>query len=138
MPSEKKLVLVADDEPDAIEFVKNVLEDEFDVVGVADGVQALQAAKEQHPSLVILDVQMPNKDGFVTFSDLRRDPATKSIPVILLTAVTRRTGLRFSADAVDEYMGVRPEAYVDKPIDPSRLLETARRLTQASGSTKAS
>jgi CheY-like chemotaxis protein len=59
---------------------------------------------------------------------LRHDQATKSIPVILLTAVTKRTGLRFSADAVAEYLGERPEAYVDKPIDPG-LLEAARRLT---------
>ena len=131
MASEKKLVLVADDEPDAIAFVTNVLEEEFEVLGVSDGVKALQAAKERRPALAILDVQMPNKDGFSTFYDLRRDPATKSIPVIILTAVTERTGIRFSADAIDEYMGERPEAYVEKPIDPQKLLETARRLTSA-------
>ena len=129
MPSEKKIVLVADDEPDAIEYVRNVLEEEFEIVAVSDGLAALAAAKERGPDLIILDVQMPEKDGFATFYDLRRTPETKSIPVILLTAVTGRTGIHFSADAVDDYMGERPEAYMDKPIDPKKLLETVRRLT---------
>jgi two-component system alkaline phosphatase synthesis response regulator PhoP len=129
VPGEKKVVLVADDEPDAIEYVRNVLEEEFQVIGVPDGVQALKEAKESHPALIILDIQMPAKDGFATFHELRQDQATKSIPVILLTAVTKRTGLRFSADAVEEYLGERPDAYVDKPIDPERLLKAARRLT---------
>jgi len=128
MPSDKKVVLVADDEADAVEFVRNVLEEEFDVIGVADGVQALKEAKARRPSLVILDIQMPKKDGFATFYDLRQDPETRSIPVILLTAVTQRTGIRFSADAVEQYMDKRPEAYIDKPIDPQKLLETVRRL----------
>lgn len=131
MSSEKKLVLMADDEPDAIEYVRNVLEEEFEVVGVSDGLQALKATKERAPSLVILDIQMPNKDGFATFYDLRQDPETKAIPVILLTAVTQRTGIQFSADAVDEYMGHRPEAYIEKPIDPKKLLETVRQLTRS-------
>jgi CheY-like chemotaxis protein len=129
VPGEKKVVLIADDEPDAIEYVRNILEEEFQVIGVPDGVKALKEAKQSSPALIILDIQMPAKDGFATFQELRRDPATKSIPVILLTAVTRRTGLRFSADAIEEYMGERPEAYVDKPIDPQRLLDAVRRLT---------
>jgi len=74
MADEKKTVLVADDEVDSIEFVRNVLEDDFDVIAVSDGVKALKAAKEHVPSLVILDIQMPNKDGFATFNDLRQDP----------------------------------------------------------------
>lgn len=129
MPGEKKVVLVADDEPDAIEYVRNILEEEFQVVGVPDGVTALSEAKQNRPALIILDIQMPGKDGFAIFYELRQDPATKSIPVILLTAVTKRTGIHFSADAVQEYLGERPEAYVDKPIDPERLLEAVRRLT---------
>lgn len=128
MSGEKKVVLVADDEPDAIEFVRNVLEEEFEVVGVSDGVKALKEAGEIHPAVIVLDVQMPNKDGFATFYDLRQNPQTKSIPVIILTAVTDRTGLRFSGEDIEEYMGERPEAYVDKPIDPQRLLETVRKL----------
>ena len=129
MSGEKKLVLVADDEPDAIEYVRSVLDDEFDVVGVPDGLAALKEAQERHPSLIILDIQMPKKDGFATFHDLRRDPETKSIPVVLLTAVTQRTGIPFSGDAVEQYMDERPEAYVDKPIDPGKLLDIVRRLT---------
>jgi putative two-component system response regulator len=125
----RKVVLVADDEPDAVEFVRSVLEDDFEVIDAPDGLRALEEAKARRPDLIILDVQMPKKDGFTTLYDLRQDPATKSIPVVFLTAVTERTGIPFSADAIEEYMGERPEAYVEKPIDPAHLLGTVRRLT---------
>jgi CheY-like chemotaxis protein len=138
MPDERKVVLVADDEPDAIEFVRGVLENDFEVVSAPNGVHALEAVKARRPDLIILDVQMPKKDGFATLYDLRRDEATKSIPVILLTAVTQRTGIPFSAEAIEEYMGERPEAYIEKPIDPDRLLRTVRRLTTGRGEPGAS
>ena len=125
----RKTVLVADDEPDAVEFVRSVLEDDFEVIDASDGLRAVEEAKARRPDLIILDVQMPNKDGFTTLYDLRQDSMTKSIPVVFLTAVTERTGIPFSADAVEEYMGERPEAYIEKPIDPEHLLRTVRRLT---------
>lgn len=129
MSDERKVVLIADDEPDAVAFVRSVLEDDFEVVDAPDGLRALEEAKARRPDLIILDVQMPNKDGFTALYDLRRDPATQSIPVVLLTAVTERTGISFSAQAIEEYMGERPEAYLEKPIDPAHLLQTVRRLT---------
>ena len=127
--SSKKVVLVADDEPDNIEYVRNVLADEFEVVGVPDGDAALKEAAARHPALILLDVQMLGMDGLTTFSELRKDPDTKTIPVIMFTAVTVRTGIAFSEDAVEEYVGERPEAYVEKPIDPDKLLREVRRLT---------
>ena len=129
MPDERKVVLIADDEPDALEVLRAVLEDEFDLIEAPHGVQALEEARAHRPDLIILDVQMPKKDGFATLYELRRDEATKSIPVVLVTGVAERTGIRFSADAVEAYMGERPDAYVEKPIEPAHLLETARRLT---------
>jgi CheY-like chemotaxis protein len=68
------------------------------------------------------------KDGFSTLYDLRQDPATKSIPVILLTGVAKKTGVRFSAETVEEYMGERPQAFLSKPVEADELRRTARRL----------
>ncbi len=131
MPDKRPTVLVADDEPDARAFVRSVLEDRYRVVDVPDGARALEAAAAHPPDLIILDVQMPQKDGLATLYELRQKAATKAIPVILLTAVAERTGVRFTADLVKEYMGERPEAYLDKPIDPAALLATVERLLGA-------
>ena len=130
MPDMKKVVLVADDEPDAIDYVRSILADEFEVVGVSNGESAIKAARTRPPALIILDVQMPKKDGFATLYDLRQDDATRSIPVVLLTGMAEHLGIRFSADRVKDYMGERPDAFIDKPVDADQLLATVRRLVK--------
>ena len=118
-----------DDEADAREFVRSVMEAfGVAVLEAADGEEGLAVARREKPALIVLDVQMPVKDGFATLYDLRRDPATRDIPVVFLTGVSGRTGIRFSPDAIEEFMGERPEAYLEKPIDPEHLLRTVRRL----------
>ena len=82
----KRKVLVVDDEPDAVEFVQAVLEEAgYEVAGAADGEAGLEAARAQVPDLVILDVQMPGKDGFTVFAEMRKDPELAGIPVVMLT-----------------------------------------------------
>ena len=124
-----KKILVVDDEADVIEFTKAVLEDDgYEFATAGDGEAAISAVAAESPDLVILDVQMPKKDGFQVFEALRRDEATASIPVIMLTAVTKRTGMKFDAEGMGEYFGTEPEAFIDKPIDPDKLRETVRNL----------
>jgi len=132
MPERNKRVLVVDDEADAREFVRTVMEDlGLTVIEAADGEQGLAAAQREKPDLIVLDVQMPKKDGYAVFSALRRDDETKAIPVIMLTAVTARTGLDIDAEDMGDYLGSEPEAYVDKPIEPAALSEVATRLLGA-------
>jgi len=122
-------VLIVDDEPDMREFAQAALEGEgYQCHLAADGSEAIEKAKSQRPDLILMDVQMPKKDGFSTLYDLRQDPATKSIPVILLTGVAKKTGVRFSAEAVEEYMGERPQAFLNKPVEAEELRRTVRRL----------
>ena len=130
MAETSKKILVVDDEPDAVEFVTEIFSDleGVSVISAADGVEGLEKAKTEGPDLIILDVQMPRKDGFSMFSDLKQDPVTKDIPVIMLTGVTARMGLKFSAEAMGEYMGAAPEAYIEKPIDPGALLQAAKKI----------
>ena len=134
MATEAKRVLIVDDEPDVREFVKAALADEgYEFVEAGDGEEALIKAMANVPDLAILDVQMPKKDGFQLFADLRRGDTTKSMPVIMLTAVTQRTGIGFNAQDVGNYLGSEPEAYIDKPIDPATLSQTVRKLLGAGG-----
>jgi len=129
MAAEPKKVLIVDDEADARAFVQAVLEDEgYALLTAEDGQAGLEAVRRERPDLIILDVQMPRKDGFQVFHDLRRDAETKSIPVIMLTGVADRLGLGASAEAMGEYFGSEPEAYIEKPIAPEGLKETVRRL----------
>ena len=123
-------VLVVDDEPDAVEFVTEILIDleGYSVISAEDGVKGLEKARAEEPDLIILDVQMPRKDGFAVFSDLKKDPATKDIPVIMLTGVTARTGLKLSAEDMGEYWGTEPEVYVEKPIDPGELQQAVEKI----------
>jgi CheY-like chemotaxis protein len=124
-----KKILVVDDEPDAIDFVKEVLEAEgYTVVTAGDGVKGLAAMRRENPDLVFLDVQMPEMDGFETFQEMAKDDALKGIPVVMLTGIKEKVGIGFSADEMKDYMGKKPAAYLEKPIDPVKVRETLKEI----------
>ena len=127
-----KRILVVDDEPDAVEGISAMLEaGGYAVSSASNGEAGIAAARAEKPDLIILDVQMPGKSGFDTFNELARDESTKGIPVCFLTGVTERTGIKFSADAIGEFYGAEPEGYIEKPVDPSRLLSTVEKILGA-------
>jgi len=127
-------ILIADDEPECIDFVRESLADTpYEVIAAADGAEALEVARAQRPQLVILDVQMPEKNGFEVFREMRSDEALSKVPVIMLTAIAQRTGMKFTGGDMEEYMGSPPEAYVDKPIEPVVLKQTIHRLLRRGG-----
>lgn len=128
--SSMRTILVVDDEPDAIEFVSAVLEDigDITVVSASDGNSGFKKAKETKPDLIILDVQMPGRSGFYVFTDIRKNESTSHIPVIMLTGVGEKTGIHFSGDDMEEFMGERPDAYIEKPVEPEQLQKTVRAL----------
>ncbi|MGH2736732.1 MAG: response regulator [Actinomycetota bacterium] len=116
MTTRRELVLVADDDEDILRFVEvNMRLEGFEVVTAADGEQALQAAYDQMPDLVLLDVMMPALDGFEVCQRLRSDARTKHISIIMLTAKS------LSADKV---VGLTAGAddYIIKPFDPIELV----------------
>jgi two-component system KDP operon response regulator KdpE len=112
-----KTVLVVDDESRMVEFIAMNLELEgFRVVRAANGSEALEKASREHPDLVLLDIMMPEMDGFETLEGLRE---TSSVPVIFLTAkseeVDRIKGLDLGADD-----------YITKPFSPRELVSRIR------------
>jgi CheY-like chemotaxis protein len=122
-------ILIADDEQECIDFVQEALaEIDCELLDARDGEEALQIAREQIPQLIILDVQMPKRDGFSVFAQLRADKKLAKIPVIMLTAMTERTGIKTNAEDMGQYLGSQPEAYIDKPIEPVILKQTVKRL----------
>ncbi len=114
--------LVVDDESDAREFVRAILEPEgWDVIEAEDGEIGLQKAKESQPDLAVLDVEMPNMNGFEVFTELIKLPETAGTKIIMLTGVADKLGMRFSADDMGNFLGREPDAYVEKPIDPNQF-----------------
>ena len=104
MQSDRPLVLIADDERNAVVLLTRILErDGFAVESAKDGETALQKAKDLHPDLILMDVQMPRMNGFEVTQQLRENPDTARIPVIFVTAAAREPsdvahGFRLGAD----------------------------------------
>ena len=123
-------VLVVDDEPDMRVFLTTFLETNgFKPISAADGRQGLEMARRSKPSLIILDVMMPRESGVTMYRELKLDPALKDIPVIMLSALSRKTFFH-SQRILDEYKGERipePTAYIEKPPEPDELLEVINR-----------
>jgi signal transduction histidine kinase len=108
-------ILLADDNADMREYVRRLLSPRFDVIATADGAAALAAAREQLPDVVLSDVMMPKLDGFGLLAQLRADPRTSVIPVILLSA---RAGEEASAAGIE----TGADDYLIKPFDARELL----------------
>lgn len=132
MSGQQKKVLVVDDDQSAAAFVSAALEsDKYEVIGASDGLAGLSQAKENPPDLIILDVYMPRQPGFYTLRDLKADPITKDIPVIMLTAVGKRLGINYSTQDLYDFLGTEPDVYLEKPIDPMFLRKVINKLLGA-------
>jgi DNA-binding response OmpR family regulator len=118
----RPLVLLADDDPDILALVAFRLERAgYDVIRANDGDEALRLVNERRPSLAILDVMMPKLSGYDVTERIRRNDATRRIPVILLTARVQEADVRRGAAA-------GADDYVKKPFDASDLRTRVQRL----------
>ncbi len=122
--------LVVDDESDAREFVRAILEPEgWEVIEAEDGAAGIEKAKETQPDLAILDIEMPNVNGFEVFMELIKLPETAGTKIVMLTGVADKLGMRFSADDMGNFLGRQPDAYIEKPIDPDQFKRVVRDIT---------
>ncbi|MBU3946620.1 MAG: response regulator [Proteobacteria bacterium] len=123
----KKRILVVDDEPDFSMIVKKNLEKEgFDVELAYDGAEGLAKVKSNPPDAIVLDVMMPEMDGYQVCSQLKKDKQYSDIPIVLLTAVASHvTSTRYS-----HYDGMNMEAddYMPKPASAEQITESIKRL----------
>ncbi len=115
-------ILVCDDEAAIRNIMDFSLEAEgFLVVPVGDGETALQAAMTEEPDLIILDVMMPGSDGLTVCRELKQNPRTAHIPVLMLTA-------RAGKDQRDEGLSAGADEYITKPFSPQRLVDKVNEL----------
>ena len=115
-------ILIVDDDPDLVEAVTMILESkDYDVIAAYGGIEGLEKAKTEEPDLIVLDVMMPDKDGYAVCKELKADPKYREIPILLLTAVVSK----ISTTRYTQQMGLETEAddYIDKPVEPAELVK---------------
>ena len=120
-------ILIVDDDPDLVEAVSIILENKgYEVAAAYGGVEGLEKAKTEKPDLIVLDVMMPDKDGYEVCTELKADEKYRSIPILLLTAVVSK----ISSTKYTQQMGMQTEAddYVDKPVEPDELVRRIEAL----------
>lgn len=144
-----KQVLIVDDDRNTVKYLSALLREHgYESVPAYDGVEGLQKIKQAKPDMIVLDVMMPKKTGFVLLKQLKRDAEFKDIPVLMLTGVsgileglngtkdepaekpydTLREALRSQVRQLREDGLVRPEMFVDKPVDPDSFIAKVREL----------
>jgi DNA-binding response OmpR family regulator len=112
----KKKILVVDDEKDICGIMKRILENEgYAVFEAYDGQEALSKVFEISPDIMVIDVQMPGKNGFQVCEEIRKDPIYKELPILMLTVRnSKEDRLQGFTSGVDEYMV--------KPFDMSEIV----------------
>jgi len=127
--SEKKRILVVDDEPDFASIVQGNLEKEgFEVEVAYNGVEGLEKVHANPPDAIVLDVMMPEKNGYEMCADLKGDEKYSDIPIILLTAVASHvTSTRYShADG----MSTEADDYIAKPASAEEITRSVKELLE--------
>ncbi len=117
-----KRILVVDDTPDIVQFLTVRLRAEgFETISAYNGVDALELAKREKPDLIILDVMMPQLNGYQVCRRLKKDPELQEIPVIFLTAKDQPS---------DKFWGLEVGAvdYLTKPVDPRKVAEKVKEI----------
>ncbi|HUO57678.1 MAG TPA: ATP-binding protein [bacterium] len=120
----RRKLLIADDEPDMLKFLKTQLEKHYEVLEAVDGAQAVEKAKQFLPDLVLLDMMMPGKDGIQACRELKEWVPTQSIPVVLLTARADE-GTKLSA------LNAGANDFLTKPFSTTELHVRVQNLVQS-------
>jgi two-component system alkaline phosphatase synthesis response regulator PhoP len=118
-------ILAVDDERHIVRLVQVNLERQgYQVVTAFDGKEALEKVESEHPDLIVLDVMMPYMDGFEVLKNLKKNAATRDIPVIMLTA---------KAQDADVFRGWQSgvDCYLTKPFNPMELIAFVKRIFQS-------
>ncbi len=123
MAEERKTVVCIEDEPEMIDLVKLILGRKgFELVGAVGGREGLDTVRRLKPDLVLLDLMMPDMDGWEVYQQMKADEELKAIPVIVVTA---------KAQSIDKVLGLhiaKVDDYVTKPFGPQELLQSVNKV----------
>jgi DNA-binding response OmpR family regulator len=118
-----KKILCIEDEPEMIDLIRLILSRRgFEISGANGGKEGLEMVRREHPDLVLLDLMMPQIDGWEVYQQMKSDPALKTIPVIVVTA---------KAQSIDKVLGLqiaKVDDYITKPFSPQDLLASVDKV----------
>lgn len=119
---EKRLVCI-EDEPEMIDLVRLILNRKgFVVIGANGGVEGLEVVRREKPDLILLDLMMPDMDGWEVYQQIKADEELREIPVVVVTA---------KAQSIDKVLGLhiaKVDDYITKPFGPQELLESVEKI----------
>ena len=114
-----KNILCVEDEPEMVDLIRLILARRgYNVQGASGGVEGIRLVRETHPDLVLLDLMMPDMDGWEVYQQMKADPALRDIPVIVVTA---------KAQNIDKVLGLhiaKVDDYIAKPFSPQELMDS--------------
>ena len=126
MTESKKIVVCIEDEPEMIDLIKLILGRKgFELAGAMGGREGLELIRRLKPDLVLLDLMMPDMDGWEVYQQIKSDDELKHIPVIIVTA---------KAQSIDKVLGLhiaKVDDYVTKPFGPQELLQSIEKVLSA-------
>src|SRR5512142_1224369 len=127
----QKHILCIEDEPEMIDLIRLILGRRgFEVSGATGGKAGLDAVRAEHPDLVLLDLMMPDMDGWEVYQQMKADESTRHIPVIVVTA---------KAQSIDKVLGLhiaKVDDYIAKPFSPQELLSSVDKVLSRSKQVK--
>ncbi len=118
-----KKILIIEDSPTIMEIKCSILEETgFQTIRATDGIEGIQKAHEENPDLILLDIKLPDMDGYQVCRVLRNDEATAQIPIVMATASR--------IEKKDEFWGLQvgADAYLIEPFEPEELIEVVNRV----------
>lgn len=121
---DNKKVLIVDDELCIRQLVSSVLDGNYTVLEASDGEEAINIARKQKPALIFMDILMPKLDGYTACYEIKRNRATRAIPVVMLTGVGYELNKTLS-----QKMGA--DGYITKPFDLQELLDKVSQFEPA-------
>jgi len=118
-----KTIVCVEDEPEMIDLINLILSRKgYNVKGASGGVDGIHLIRELHPDLVLLDLMMPDMDGWEVYQQMKSDSALKDIPVIIVTA---------KAQNIDKVLGLhiaKVDDYIAKPFSPQELIDSVDKV----------
>jgi two-component system response regulator VicR len=119
----KKCIVYIEDDPEMLDLVELILNRHgFDVHGAHGGREGIDLVHQEHPDLILLDLMMPDLDGWDVYQQLKAEPDTKEVPVIVITAKTQ---------SIDKVLGLhiaKVDDYISKPFRPQELLDSIEKV----------
>ncbi len=124
----RKNIIIIDDDADFVDINRTVLEaDGFSVRAFYNAKEGVEAVLADPPDLILMDLMMEHWDsGFIAAKTIKSNPATAQIPILMLSAVTRETGLKFDLDSSEDRAWIKADMFLNKPVRPDELLQRVK------------